>query len=254
MCFLNYLEDNKESIFVNLTGLSEGTRYYIRAYATNSVGTAYGNQLSFVTNVSDIDGYVYHTVIIGTQVWLKENLKVTHYGNRDDITYAGGSNPWLDNTTGLYCNYNDDFNNIAVYGRLYNWYSVNDSRKLCPAGWHVPADTEWETLGTFLGGPAIANGVLTLAGGKMKEAGMTHWTTMNVGADNSSGFTALPGGRRFDEGTPFGNLNTDGFWWSATQVDAILAYSRSIYGSGEFLIRDNLYKKSLGFSVRCLKD
>jgi len=244
---------NNGAFTSNLTGLSEGTRYYIRAYATNSVGTAYGNQLSFVTNVSDIDGNVYHTVIIGTQVWLTENLKVTHYGNGDDITYAGGSISWLDNTAGLYCNYNDDLNNIAVYGRLYNWYSIIDGRKLCPTGWHVPTDTEWETLGTFLGGPATAGGVLTLAGGKMKEAGLTHWTTMNVGADNSSGFTALPGGRRFDEGTPFGNLNTDGFWWSATEVDAIQAYSRSIYGSGEFLIRDNFYKKSWGFSVRCLK-
>lgn len=246
---------NNGAFSSNLNGLSQGTRYFIRAYATNSVGTGYGNQLSFITNLSDIDGNVYHTVLIGTQVWLTENLKVTHYANGDDITYAGGSIPWLDITSGLYCNYNDDLNNAAVYGSLYNWYSVIDSRKLCPSGWHVPTDAEWETLGTFLGGQATAGGVLTLAGGKMKEAGLIHWTTMNVGADNSSGFTALPGGRRFDEGaTAFGNLNKDGFWWSATEVDAVQAYSRSIYGSGEYLMRDNLYKKSWGFSVRCLKD
>lgn len=239
----------------NLAGLDEGTLYHVRAYATNSIGTAYGNQLSFVTNVSDIDGNIYRTVIIGTQAWLTKNLKVTHYGNGDEIPYTGGSIYWLGNNTGLYCNYNDDPDNGDVYGRLYNWYSVNDNRKLCPAGWHVPADSEWETLGTFLGGPASSDGILTLAGGKMKEAGLTHWTGMNVGADNSSGFTALPGGRRSDDGMPpFGNLNTDAFWWSSTEIDALTAFSRCIYGTSEYLIRENYNRKSQGFSVRCIKD
>jgi uncharacterized protein (TIGR02145 family) len=236
------------SFISNIQNVEQGTTFYLRAFATNSIGTAYGNQVIFTTNISDFDGNVYHPVMIGTQVWMVENLKVTHYRNGDIIINAQVPTLWGGVTTGFYCNYNDDANNAVLYGSLYNWYAVNDTRNLCPTGWHVPSDSEWEVLGTFLGGDFVA-------GGKMKEIGLTHWIGMNVGADNSSGFTALPGGRRFDSmDTPFGNFSTDGFWWSSTEYDSSIAWSRDIYGSGPVLGRTNIYNKTWGLSVRCLRN
>jgi len=139
-------------------------------------------------SVTDIDGNVYQTVSIGTQVWMKENLKVTRYRNGDIITptnpatldISGESAPkyqWA---------YNGDEGNVAVYGRLYTWYAATDLRNVCPSGWHLPTDTEWTTLTTFLGG-------FKVAGGKLKETGSAHWQSPSTGATNQSGFTALPG-------------------------------------------------------------
>jgi uncharacterized protein (TIGR02145 family) len=178
----------------NLTGLTANTIYYVRAYATNSMGTAYGNQVTFKTTtdvetntVTDIDGNIYHTVTIGTQVWMVENLKTTKYRNGDPIPNVTG-NAWAALTTGAYCWYNNDAATYkATYGALYNWYAVADSRNIAPTGWHVPTDAEWTTLTTFLGGESVA-------GGKLKETGTNHWTSPNTGATNETGFTALPGG------------------------------------------------------------
>jgi hypothetical protein len=151
--------------------LTASTTYYVRAYATNSAATGYGNEVSFATlfpgAVVDIDGNAYHTVTIGNQVWMVENLKVTHYRNGDAIPNVTDGTAWLDLTTGAYCEYDNDVNNVATYGRLYNWYSVNDSRNIAPAGCHVPSDDDWQTLVDYLGGDAVA-------GGKMKEIGSTH--------------------------------------------------------------------------------
>lgn len=137
--------------------------------------------------VTDYDGNVYQTVLIGDQCWMMENLKVTHYRNGDPIPHVTDGVTWGNLTSGAYCNYNNDEGNVATYGRLYNWYAVDDSRNIAPAGWHVPSDAEWQTLVDYLGGDAVA-------GGKMKEAGTTHWASPNTGATNESGFTALPGG------------------------------------------------------------
>ena len=121
------------------------------AYATNKAGTGYGDVVSFTTNrgsgtVIDVDGNVYDTVVIGTQVWLAQNLKVTHYRNGDPIDSLDDNTEWCNTTSGAYCNYNNDPNNAPAYGRLYNWYATSDSREIAPEGWHVATDAEWAAL------------------------------------------------------------------------------------------------------------
>ena len=195
----------------------------------------------------DADGYNYPVVQIGDQVWMAENLKTTRYRNGDPITEQ-----WA---------YNDDANNAAKYGRLYTWYAATDSRGIAPAGWHVPTDAEWTILENYL----IANGYNydgTTTGNKIAKAlaATTDWNTYTgtgaPGADltknNSSGFTALPGGYRGGDGT-FGSVGDYGYWWSSTEGNASGAWLRYLnYGNGS-LFRSN-YSRSYGFSVRCLRD
>jgi uncharacterized protein (TIGR02145 family) len=133
---------------------------------------------------------IYASIKIGSQVVMKKNLNVSHYRNGDRIPQVKGPDKWAALTTGAWCWYNNDSANGAVYGKLYNWYAVNDPRGLAPEGWHIPSDAEWTTLTTFLGGEGVA-------GGKMKERGITHWIYPNTDATNSSGFTGLPGGVRY---------------------------------------------------------
>ena len=175
----------------NMTALSPSTTYYVRAYATNSTGTAYGNQQTFTTTatsqtVTDIDGNTYNTVQIGTQVWMSENLKTSRYRNGGSIPYVVGNSDWQALTTGAWSNYNHDAANDPIYGKLYNWYTTLGDT-LCPAGWGVPTDDEWTTLTTYLGGESVA-------GGKMKSVGTAYWNDPNTGATNESGFSVLPGG------------------------------------------------------------
>ena len=148
--------------------------------------------------VTDIDGNTYQTVKIGDQWWMAENLKVTCYRNGDAIPNITDGTTWASLSTGAYCEYNNDINNVATYGRLYNWYAVTDSRNIAPAGWHVPSDAEWKQLEMYLGmsqSEADATGWRgTDEGGKLKEVGTMHWNSPNTGATNESGFTALPGG------------------------------------------------------------
>ena len=240
----------------NLTGLSENTTYYLRAYATNSVGVAYGNEISFKTTlsssgtVSDIDGNVYHYITIGTQVWMFENLKTTKYRNGDPIPNITVDPSWMALTTGAYCCYNNDAATYkTVYGALYNWYAVADSRNIAPVGWHIPSDAEWNVLINFLGGSGVA-------GGKMKEAGLTHWNTPNIGATNSSGFTALPGGVCiFFDGmlSMFSAVGDHGSWWSSTARDAAYAWCSGLGCNGADVSLSYSYKQA-GFSVRCVRD
>ena len=205
-----------------------------------------GNKIWFNTTsletVTDMDGNVYHTVTIGTQVWMKENLKTTHYRNGDTIPNVISTVAWGGLTTGAYCNYNNDTTNGAMYGRLYNWYAVTDSRNICPDGWHVPSFSEWQILSDFLGG-------IDVAGGKMKDTVL--WNSPNTGADNSSGFSGLPGGTRFDAGS-FYNLGFRADFWSSTPVGG-QAYQRDLqYDNAKFSWGGGA--KMMGFSVRCLRD
>jgi len=235
----------------NITGLTIGATYYVRAYATNSAGTGYGSAMSFTTQqgstgtVTDYDGNVYHTITIGTQVWMVENLKVTHYRNGDPIPNVTDSSAWGNLTTGAYCNYNNDVNNVTTYGRLYNWFTVSDSRNIAPTGWHVPTDAEWTTLTTYLGGESVA-------GGKLKETGTTHWASPNTGATNETGFTALPGGYRFPIGS-FDLIGVYGFLWSSTEINSTGAWERYLPFDGSDLSRTS-DSKNYGNSIRCLKD
>ncbi len=195
--------------------------------------------------ITDVDGNVYQTITIGNQVWMAENLKVTHYRNGDPIPNVTGSSSWSDLSTGAFCEYGNDINNVATYGRLYNWYAVNDSRNIAPSGWHVPSDAEWQTLVDYLGGANIA-------GVKMKEAGTVHWNSPNLGATNESGFSALPGGHR-NTGGSFLERDLHAYFWSSTEFNSYASWDRAMsYLTSQ--VYQYYYDKRYGFSVRCVKD
>jgi uncharacterized protein (TIGR02145 family) len=231
-----------------LTGLTENTTYYVRAYAVSNVGTAYGDQVSFTTleSVTDYDGNIYPIITIGTQTWMAENLHVTHYNNGDPIPKTVIKMVWSNTTSGAYCYFDNDSALYAnPYGAMYNWYAVNDSRNVCPSGWHVPTVADWTTLSISLGGAEFA-------GGKMKEAGTTHWMAPNTGASNESGFSGLPGGYRNANGD-FANVFYYGTYWSSTELNFDLATHHTLHYSNTVLFEDN-HDKNYGHSVRCVKD
>ncbi len=232
-----------------ITGLSPSTTYHFRVKAASAGGTVYGNDATFDTpassvTVSDFEGNIYNTVIIGTQEWMSENLKATKFNNGTPIPLVANDVSWQNLTTAGYCWLNNDeasFKNI--YGALYNWYSINTGM-LCPTGWHAPADDEWVTLTTYLGGEGVA-------GGKLKEAGTTHWQTPNTGATNESGFTALPGGYRFDYGA-FDNSGDNGHFWSSTEYSSDYVWYQYILYNEANSHRTYNHKRS-GFAIRCIK-
>jgi uncharacterized protein (TIGR02145 family) len=196
--------------------------------------------------VTDIDGNVYHTVTIGPQVWMAENLKVTRYRNGDLIPNIMDTAQWSYLPVGAYCNYNNAPQNSGIYGHLYNWFAVTDSRDIAPKGWHIPTFTEIKALVTYLGGD-------TIAAGKLKQQGTEYWLSPNTGATNLSGFTALPGGYRFNRGGTFHSMGSNGYWWTTTQSIELYAWSKRIYWY--FTHADyNHDLKTLGFSIRCIKD
>lgn len=187
----------------------------------------------------------YPSVLIGAQYWMTHNLDVSTYRNGVPIPYVSDTTIWGGLTYGAWCYYNNDPANGEIYGKLYNWYAVNDLRGLAPTGWHVPSRTEWLILISNLDGP-------TAAGGRMKLADTTIWTSLNTGADNSSGFVGLPGGRRFSDGS-FNYVGSEGHWWS-TQGDGVpFAWYLSLYDNSTGVSMESNFKKS-GFSVRCLRD
>ncbi len=208
-------------------------------------GLIFNSKLTYGT-VTDVNGNVYKTIPVGTQTWMAENLRVLHYTNGDTISKIADNLPWSKMEAGAYCDYGGNAAKAATYGKLYNFYALHDTRKLCPTGWHVPTDAEWETMVNFLGGYEL------VTSDKLRETGTTHWAYLNEGANNDSGFTALPGGMR-----DFGGLYTDfgqmGFFWTSTpagdyyNLDAVYFYlSNSVsYGVGS---------KKNGMSVRCVKD
>ncbi|MDD2279740.1 MAG: fibrobacter succinogenes major paralogous domain-containing protein [Bacteroidales bacterium] len=247
------INDNKtadgegKGIFISeMKGLVKKTTYYVRAYASNSKGTSYGEIIKFTTpeDVKDASGNVYSTVKIGTQTWMAENLKTTKYKDGTAITL---DEEWYNDNTPIYCWYdNDETANKDTYGALYTWYVVNTG-KICPTGWHVPTNDDWATLTAYLGGSAVA-------GGKLKEVGTTHWLSPNTGATNASGFTALPGGI-ITRMTGFGFLGTDAVWWSATDdsSDSSQAYMQGMTNEDAMIIEQTNPKK-MGSSIRCVKN
>jgi uncharacterized protein (TIGR02145 family) len=196
--------------------------------------------------VTDIDGNIYHTVKLGSQVWMIENLKTTRYQNGDLIPNIIDTSQWSYIPLGALCNYNNDPKNVSTYGHLYNWFAVTDSRNIAPKGWHVPAYKEIETLVAFLGGDTIVSG-------KMKESGTTHWLAPNTDATNESGLTVLPGGYRFNRGGTFHTIGCNSYWWTTTQSIEFYSWSKRIYWY--FAHADyNHDLKTFGFSIRCVKD
>ena len=195
--------------------------------------------------VTDIDENVYKTVQIGEQVWMAENLKVTRYRNGDAISNVTNSDTWNELDSGAWVYYNNNESNNDVYGKLYNWYAAADSRGVCPEGWRVPTDIDWIALSSHLGGESVA-------GGKMKATGTQYWQSPNTGATNESGFTALAAGGR-DPSGGFDFQGTFAAFWSSTERTSTLAWYYAIDYDNSVLNRYN-YTKSLGFSIRCLRD
>jgi uncharacterized protein (TIGR02145 family) len=229
--------------------------------------TAFGQPLQ--DTVVDFDGNVYHTVKIGTQIWMVENLKVTHYRNGDPIPVMTNDSMWGELTNAAYCDYNNYPPNSKIYGKLYNFYAVSSKRNLAPKGWHVPTEKEWETLEITLGMTKDTASKCfgfrgTTEGGQLKETDTIHWKGANIGATNSSGFTALPGGSRGSSGK-FVNMGKIGYWWTSTdwknsiyqpEVPAkmqIGGFHREIYNSKSKIIK-YIGCSIEGFSVRCVKD
>lgn len=209
----------------------------------------------FSQTVTDFDGNIYNTVTIGTQVWIKENLKTTKYRDGTAIPNVINSAAWEVLTTGAFSYYNNSIDSGNIYGALYNWYVVNNIVGLCPANWHVPSDAEWNILEKFLDNTVdttVTSYVGTDIGGKLKEIGNSHWTSPNTGATNNSGFGALPGGTRYSDGTYY-NIEYNGHWWSATAYDATNSWVRNLYYDNSKIFRGYGSKK-YGFSVRCVRD
>ncbi len=235
-----------------LAGLIPSTIYHVRAYAMNSSNTGYGNDVSFetsfvcgVSTIKDADGNVYNTVSIGGQCWTKENLKTSKY--KDNTTIPTGLNDaaWQATTTGAYSIYNDNATNNSTYGKLYNWYAVNTG-KLAPAGWHVPADSEWTTLTTYLGGAS-------LAGDKMKSTSSLWTPYTGIINTNSSSFTGLPGGFRNYAGTYYYS-GTSCFCWSSTEYTINKAWYNELDYNESSAYETATGSKANGMSIRCIKD
>jgi len=237
-----------------MTGLIRNTTYYVRAYAINSSGTSYGNIQSFITSIwdgdtiSDIDGNVYHTVIIGTQVWLVENLKTTRYSNGDLIgTTSDDINNDIDPKYQWPCNLEEQ--NVSTYGRYYTWYAVNDKRNICPEGWHVPSNEEWLILFNY-----ISNKYSFQKGENMANvmSSKSNWILHCDNVSNSTGFTALPGGYRetWNASPYFGLI---GYWWSSTARTDDTAFFSVMwtcdFGPSCYTVFKN---KNFGYCVRCV--
>jgi uncharacterized protein (TIGR02145 family) len=204
-------------------------------------------------NVSDTDGNVYHSVVIGTQTWMTENLKTTKYRDGTPIPNIVNDSIWNSLTTGARCDNSHDTNNSITYGRLYNWYAVTDTHNLAPQGWHIPSHSEWNILGKFLDNSIDTNNFGyngTTIGYLLKESGNTHWHGTNE-ANNESGFTALPAGCL----TPAGMYPPGGqtYWWSTAQNVGPATTARGLTSDSYQIIIQDLYKTD-GLSVRCIKD
>jgi len=240
------------SFVTELQGLEPQNHYTLRAYAINSAGTGYGEEIRFLL---DIDENIYRTVIIGDQEWIAENLKTTRLNDGTPIPLLEDKFQWEDayeNETPAYTYYDNDIDNKNIYGALYNWYTV-DTHKLCPTDWHVPSTDEFYILIDFAGG--VENG------GKLKTPGTTHWKNPNTGATNEFGLSALPGGGRFHQDLVerqydflFGRIGERGYWWT-TSYPGTYGYADFVKLSHDTsLAEQKTYWGGTGFSCRCIKN
>ena len=256
-----------------LTGLTVNTTYFVRAYATNSIGTEYGDEIDLFTGCKDYDGNIYNTVKIGNQVWMAENLKSTKYADGVEIPYITDNTAWTNlhdnNTDDAYCFYNNDAS--LGYGALYTYAAavngmpyngINSVQGVCPTGWHLPSDAEWTEFENYL----IANGHNydgTTSGNKIGKslASTSGWEISgkvgdvgnNQSSNNSTSFSALPGGYRGSYDGSFDSVGIYGVWWSSTESNSSSAYYRYLSYSNAYVYRSS-NDKSGGFSVRCLRN
>ncbi len=244
--------EDDDSVSASISGLTQETEYHFRVKATNDLGTVYGEDSTFTTvitgitgSVQDVESNTYQTIGIGFQQWMTSNLKTRKYNDGSAIPLVTSDSAWSAIDSDAYCWYNNDSaSNHATYGVLYNWPAINTG-KLCPSGWHVPTNADFSELVDFLGGAAAAGGLL-------KETGTTHWNSPNTDASDEYDFTALGGGKRFENGS-FDFVKGEGNWWSSTNYSSLTAnYFYMIFDFGNsFQAYTN---KKQGMSVRCVKD
>lgn len=235
-CIASIISDNYPDATNNVGPCSEPTTTTTTTIAPSTTTT---------TTVDPCLDCVAHDLTIGTQTWTGCNLDVTTFRNGDPIPEVTDPSAWIGLTTPAWCYYDNTSVNGPTYGKLYNWYAVNDPRGLAPVGYHIPSDTEWTTLTTFLGGS-------TVAGGALKQQGFCHWLTQNT-ATNSSGFSGLPGGYRSTGGSFFTSVGTYGNFWSTSQYDSTASYFLSLYvadNTATIQVANNID----GQSVRLIKD
>jgi uncharacterized protein (TIGR02145 family) len=240
-----------------LSGLSSGTKYYVRAYAITTEKTIYSTEINFTTTeLKDIENNIYKTVTIGTQIWMAENLKTKKYRNGDTI---GTTNPAAKDISAEISPkhqwaYEGSETNGATYGRLYTWYAATDARNICPTGWHLPTEGEFEIMVIYLGGPNITGSTTNAAGGKMKETGTLHWNNPNADATNSSGFSAVGSGAR--NSTNFYDIGRQAYYWTSTPTEFSEDYNANAFDltATSTYIQDQSWGKERGYSVRCIKD
>lgn len=204
------------------------------------------------TTVKDIDGNIYTQLTIGTQTWLKENLRTTRFNDGTPVPRVTGNKEWGGRTSPGYCWYNNDStSNSGIYGALYNWYAVAE-KKLCPAGWHIPGDADYTVLENTLGGS-------NEAGSKMKEKGTSHWQSFDTGSTNESAFSLRPSGYRLSNGS-FTGMGLYCFLWTTSECFSGIEEYYTRFAWGRYLCYYNslvhryYFEKKYGFSVRCLKD
>ncbi|TFH49518.1 MAG: hypothetical protein E4G92_01745, partial [Bacteroidia bacterium] len=235
-----------------MTGLLPATQYYVRAYARNRAGIAYGEEFRFNTKISDVEGNLYKIVTIGQQVWMAENLRTVTYNDDTPIPNVTESADWITITTPAYCWIRNDIQYKDSYGALNNWYAV-ETGKLCPTGWHVPSDDEYTTLELTLGLPADQVSLTewrgTDQGTQMKST--TGWAEGENGT-NTSGFSAIPAGYRFAGTGAFNGIDMITYWWSS-EFNTDYAWYRRVDGTSSGIYRYVTSKRG-GKYIRCLKD
>ncbi len=258
-----------------MTELAHNKQYFVRAYVSNTIGTVYGNEEQFQTEtmvlglpcpdmptVTDIDGNVYNTVLIGNQCWMKENLKTTSYRNGTSIEYPGNDNDaWENNITGAYAWFDNANSWKDLYGALYNWHAVNSANGICPAGWHVPSHDEWKAFTDYLGGDFLMNvheikscrQVNSPLGGNCTTSEHPRWNATDYGwGTDEYGFSGLPGGYRTWDGFYF-SMGISGYFWSSTENSSSNAGYRLMINESNLFIPVSDDKRD-GRSIRCVRD
>lgn len=250
------------NVSAKISGLVSGQTYHFRVKGSGGSGTYNGNDMTFTTTVKDLDGNIYPTVTIGSQIWMKENLKTTKYSDDSNIQNVTDNTTWISLNSGAYCDFSNNPSNSVTYGRLYNWHAVNTG-KLCPSGWHVPGDADWTNLVNYLVGngynydgtgsgnkiaKSLADPVLWNASTTAGAIGNTDYSSYR----NKTNFSALPAGSRDFDGS-FNSLGSYCTWWSSTEKDATDGWTRFLYYDGSSLTRNGAMK-IYGVSVRCIRD
>jgi uncharacterized protein (TIGR02145 family) len=234
---------------------------FITDYPNSKFSDIVKKKLFYLENdgkLVDQDGNLYKMVIIGDQIWMAENLKVTHYRNGDPIPNVTSPAEWDVLSTGAYCVYDNNESYADTYGYLYNWYAVTDDRSIAPEGWHVPTDKEWKQLYLYLGISrfdmlfSCPSWIGDDEGGKMKEVSTTYWNSPNTGATNESGLSARPGGVRGKNGN-YGLIGLHAYFWSTSKANLNLASYHMLSSTSSWIFWHYSYK-NFGFSVRCVKD